>query len=35
VRVGLSAARDRPQLERALGIIADVLRESPNSMPLV
>jgi DNA-binding transcriptional MocR family regulator len=35
VRVGLSAARDRAQLERAIGIIADVLRESPSSMPLV
>jgi DNA-binding transcriptional MocR family regulator len=35
VRVGLSAARDRAQLERALGIIADVLRRPPNSMPLV
>jgi DNA-binding transcriptional MocR family regulator len=35
MRVGLSAARDRAQLERALGIIADVLRAPPNSMPLV
>lgn len=35
VRVGLSAARDRAQLERALGIIADVLREPPSAMPMV
>jgi DNA-binding transcriptional MocR family regulator len=35
VRVGLAAARDRAQLERALNIIADVLRAPPNSMPLV
>lgn len=35
VRIGLSAARDRAQLERALGIVGDVLRDSPNSMPLV
>ncbi len=31
VRVGLSAARDRAQLERALGIIAEVLREPPET----
>lgn len=35
VRIGLSAARDRAQLEHALGIVADVLRDTPNSMPLV
>jgi DNA-binding transcriptional MocR family regulator len=35
VRIGLSAARDRTQLERALGIIVEVLRDTPNSMPLL
>jgi hypothetical protein len=35
VRIGLSAARDRAQLERALGIVGDVLGDTPNSMPLV
>ncbi|HEX6978029.1 MAG TPA: PLP-dependent aminotransferase family protein [Alphaproteobacteria bacterium] len=31
VRVGLSAAQNRAQLERALGLIADVLREPPET----
>jgi DNA-binding transcriptional MocR family regulator len=35
VRIGLSAARDRAQLERALSVVAEVLRDTPNSMPLV
>lgn len=36
VRVGLTAARDRAQLERALHIIAAVLREAPDSfIPMV
>jgi DNA-binding transcriptional MocR family regulator len=35
VRIGLSAARDRAQLERALTIVSEVLRDTPNSMPLV
>lgn len=35
VRIGLSAARDHAQLERALGIITEVLREPSDSMPLV
>jgi DNA-binding transcriptional MocR family regulator len=35
VRIGLSAARDRTQLERALTIVGDVLRGSPNSMAMV
>ncbi len=30
VRIGLSAARDRAQLDRALGILADLLREPPD-----
>ena len=30
VRIGLSAARDRTQLDRALGILADLLRELPD-----
>lgn len=35
VRVGLSAARDHAQLERALTIVGEVLREAPDAMPLV
>ncbi len=35
VRVGLSAARDHTQLERALGVVTSVLREPSDSMPLV
>lgn len=30
VRIGLSAARDRAQLDRALAVIADLLREPPD-----
>lgn len=35
VRVGLTAARDRAQLERALTIVGEVLRETPDAMPMV
>jgi DNA-binding transcriptional MocR family regulator len=35
VRIGLSAARDRAQLERALTIVGEVLRDTPNSMAMV
>lgn len=36
VRIGLSAARDRAQLDRALEVLADLLREPPDSgFPMV